>query len=99
MLIPAVIPALLLLVASDTPVIDAPVVDQANVLAQSDIDTIGDTLRAHHAKTGVQMAVLIIDTTEGVPIEDYSLAVAEKWQGGTKGCVFSVTSGSRRSPR
>jgi uncharacterized protein len=74
-----------LVVAADTPVIDAPVVDRGRVLAQRDVDDISATLRAHQARTGVQMAVLLIDTTAGVPIEDYALTVAEKWQGGARG--------------
>ena len=65
--------------------IDRPVVDQVGVLRPITVDALGQTLQAHQDQTGVQIAVLIVETTGGVPIEDYSLAVAQRWGGGAAG--------------
>ncbi len=64
------------------PQINHPVVDRAGVLTGSEVDRISDKLFAHHEATGVQMAVLFVDSTGEIPIEDYSLEVAEEWEGG-----------------
>ncbi|MCB9543710.1 MAG: TPM domain-containing protein [Myxococcales bacterium] len=62
--------------------IDAPVVDRADVLSPAAEAWIADRLRAHRDATGVQIAVLTVPTTHGVPIEDFSHAVASAWGGG-----------------
>lgn len=62
--------------------IDHPVVDEVGVVSPSDVDELSETLFAHREETGVQMAVLFVETTGDVPIEDYSMQVAEKWEGG-----------------
>jgi uncharacterized membrane protein YgcG len=54
-------------------------------LPETRVDAVED--RLHEIETdypGVQMAVLIIDSLEGEPIEDFSLRVAEKWKLGRK---------------
>ncbi len=69
--------------AAETPMIDHPVVDNAGVLSADAIDDIAQKLFDHHDTTGVQMAVLFVDTTDEEPIEDFSLRVAEQWEGGS----------------
>ena len=61
------------------------VVDEAGVLTQSEIDALTAQIDAYEAATKGQMAVLIIKTLHGDPIEDFSLAVAEKWKIGRRG--------------
>ncbi len=81
----ATIAAILVLVGGVVealPTIDYPVVDEADVLSSEEIDRISTKLYEHHETTGVQMAVLFVETTGDQPIEDFSLAVAEKWEGG-----------------
>ncbi len=50
---------------------------------------------------GPQMAVVFVRTTEGQPIEDYAMRVAEMWGGGSKerddGIVLLFAIGDRRS--
>lgn len=61
------------------------VVDAAGVLTQSEIDSLTAQIDAYEAATKGQMAVLLIKNLHGDAIEDFSLAVAEKWQIGWKG--------------
>jgi len=69
---------------ADTPTIDAPVTDLTQLLPKSAVDSLDAKLREHLEKHGVQIAVLLIRTTHGEPIEDYSIRVAKKWGGGSK---------------
>ncbi len=61
------------------------VVDEAGVLTSGEIDTLTRRIDAFEAASGGQMAVLIIRSLYGDAVEDYALAVAEKWQIGWKG--------------
>lgn len=65
--------------------VDAPVVDQARVLAARDRDAIAARLRDLADRTGVQMAVLLIETTGDEPIEGFSIRTATAWGGGRRG--------------
>lgn len=61
------------------------VVDQAGVLTSDEIDMLTRRIDAFEAASGGQMAVLLIRSLYGDAVEDYSLAVAEKWKIGWKG--------------
>ena len=61
------------------------VVDEAGVLTQSEIDTLTRQIDVFEAASGGQMAVLLIRSLYGDAVEDFSLAVAEKWKIGWKG--------------
>lgn len=61
------------------------VVDEAGVLNFAEIDTLTGRIDAFEAASGGQMAVLIIRSLYGDAVEDYALAVAEKWKIGWKG--------------
>lgn len=76
------LPALLL---GSTPVINEPVVDQSGLLSSSDDEEVASALVRLRNETGVQMAMLLVDSTGGEPIEDYSMRVFEAWKGGTAG--------------
>ncbi|WP_434045023.1 MULTISPECIES: TPM domain-containing protein [Sorangium] len=80
--------------------IEAAVNDHAGVLTQAERDDLTRKLHAHREKTGVQIAVLLVKTTGGVPIEDYSLEIAEAWGGGTKqqdnGVLYTLAIDDRR---
>lgn len=67
------------------PTIDRPVVDTSGRLSSSDREAVATGLVRLRQETGVQMAVLMVDTTGGVPIEDYSIQAARAWRGGEQG--------------
>lgn len=64
-------------------VIERPVTDTAQLLSAESVVTLESTLRDHQQVTGVQMAVVTVRTTEGVPIEDFALGLATAWGGGS----------------
>ena len=61
------------------------VVDDAGVLSQSEIDALTAQIDAYEAASKAQMAVYLIRSLHGDAIEDFSLAVAEKWKIGWRG--------------
>ncbi len=67
------------------PVIERPVTDRAKALRADEVAPLEDKLLAHQRATGVQLAVLFVQTTGAVPIEDFALEVASKWGGGERG--------------
>jgi uncharacterized protein len=67
------------------PIIDRPVVDARGLLSAQDEEAVASALVSLREQTGAQMAVLLIDTTGGEPIEDYALRAAEQWRGGQAG--------------
>src|SRR5882757_4682283 len=60
------------------------VVDQTGTLSGSDIAALTQTLKDLEARKGSQIAVLIVPTTEGEAIEQFSIRVAEAWKIGRK---------------
>jgi uncharacterized protein len=61
------------------------VTDLAHVLSAQDAEQLTDELKAHEEKTGNQVAVLVLPSLEGEPIEEYSHRVATTWKLGRKG--------------
>ncbi len=59
--------------------------DQAGVLDAATASRLNAMLAELEQKTTAQMIVLTVQTTSGVPIDDFALALAEKWQLGQKG--------------
>ena len=62
---------------------DIPVVDQTNTLSEEQKVALAEQIAAERAKSGNQIAVLMIPTLESESIEDYSLKVAREWGIGT----------------
>lgn len=60
------------------------VVDQTATLSSSDIASLNDRLRDLETRKGAQIAVLIVPTTDGEAIEQFSIRVAEAWKIGRK---------------
>lgn len=73
------------LVALDVPPLTGRVVDLAGVLPVYDSTQLTEQLKAHEEKTGNQVAVLILPSLEGEPLEEYSHRVATTWKLGQKG--------------
>jgi uncharacterized protein len=59
--------------------------DYANVIDASTEQSLNGILQELEQKTGAQYIVLTVQTTEGVPIEQFALEYAEKWKLGQKG--------------
>src|ERR1700709_1951266 len=60
------------------------VVDQTGTLSTNDVSALNQTIRAFEARKGSQVAVLIVPTTDGEAIEQFSLRGAEPWKIGRK---------------
>jgi uncharacterized protein len=75
------------------------VVDQTGTLTSGDIALLNQTIRSFEARKGSQVAVLIVPTTDGEAIEQFSLRVAEAWKIGRKkvddGAVLVIAKNDR----
>lgn len=84
----------------NVPSLSAPVVDEVGLLDAGARNSISQTLSAYQAKSGNQLQVLIIDTLDGEPIEDFSIRVAEKWKLGSaerdNGVLLLIVNSDRR---
>ena len=67
-------------VDADKLILNSPVVDQANILNPQQKQRLEAQLQGIYRKGLAQAAIVIVPTTGGVPIFDYSLQAAEKWQ-------------------
>ncbi|WP_367104725.1 YgcG family protein [uncultured Psychrobacter sp.] len=67
-------------VDADKLILNSPVVDQANILNPQERLRLETQLQNIYRQGLAQAAVVIVPTTNGVPIFDYALQVAEKWQ-------------------
>ena len=76
------------------------VVDQTGTLSSGDVAQLSQRLADLQTRKGSQIAVLIVPTTEGEPIEQFSLRVAEAWKIGRKkvddGALLVVAKNDRR---
>lgn len=67
-------------VDADKLILNSPVVDQANILNPQQKLRLETQLQDIYRQGLAQAAVVIVPTTNGIPIFDYALQVAEKWQ-------------------
>ncbi|MGO2279243.1 TPM domain-containing protein [Psychrobacter sp. AOP7-D1-21] len=67
-------------VDADKLILNEPVVDQANILNPQEKLRLEAQLQSIYQEGLAQAAVVIVPTTNGVPIFDYALQVAEKWE-------------------
>jgi uncharacterized protein len=72
------------LAAVAVPPLSGRVVDQTGTLRSDDVASLTQTLKNFEARKGSQIAVLIVPTTDGETIEQFSLRVAEAWKIGRK---------------
>ncbi len=59
--------------------------DQANVISSSTERSLNGILQELEQKTGAQYVILTVKSTQGLPIEQFSIELAEQWQLGQKG--------------
>ncbi|MGY2903552.1 TPM domain-containing protein [Bradyrhizobium sp. URHC0002] len=82
------------------PPLSGQVVDQTGTLSAGDIAALTQTLKDLETRKGSQVAVLIVPTTDGEAIEQYSLRVAEAWKIGRKkiddGALLVIAKNDRR---
>ena len=71
--------------ALDVPLLTGRVVDLAQVLPATVAASLVRDLEAHEAKTSNQVAVLILPSLEGEPLESFAHRVATTWKLGQKG--------------
>ncbi len=71
--------------ALDVPALTGRVVDLAQVLPAEVAASLANDLEAHETKTSNQVAVLILPSLEGEPIESFSHLVSTTWKLGQKG--------------
>ncbi len=75
------------------------VVDQTGTLSSGDVASLNQTIRNFEARKGSQIAILIVPTTDGEAIEQFSLRVAEAWKIGRKkiddGAVLVIAKNDR----
>src|SRR5215813_10673964 len=76
------------------------VVDQTGTLSSGDIAQLTQKLADLQTRKGSQIAVLIVPTTDGEPIEQFALRVAEAWKIGRKkiddGALLVIAKNDRR---
>jgi uncharacterized protein len=66
------------------PPLSGRVVDRTGTLSSDDIASLTQTLKDLETRKGSQIAVLIVPTTDGESIEQFSIRVAEAWKIGRK---------------
>ena len=82
------------------PALSGRVVDQTGTLTAGDIAALTQQLKDLETRKGSQIAVLIVPTTDGEAIEQFSLRVAEAWKIGRKriddGALLVIAKNDRR---
>ena len=71
--------------AAELPRFSQPVVDTAGAVSAATEAQIGTELADFRQRSGTQIAVAVIDTTDGASIEDYAIDLARSWGVGEKG--------------
>jgi uncharacterized protein len=67
------------------PRLAARVTDLTSTLSDAERSALESKLAAFEEKTGAQMAVLVVPTTQPEPVETYAIRVADAWKVGRKG--------------
>jgi len=74
--------------------------DYANVINPSEEQSLNGILQELEQKTGAQYIVLTVETTGGIPIEDFAIELAGRWKLGQKGkdngMLFVLAKSDRR---
>ena len=66
------------------PELSGRVIDQVGVLNQNQVNALEEKLKNLESQKGSQLAILVIPTTDGESIEQFSLRVVEEWKLGRK---------------
>lgn len=71
-------------VTADQLVLNDPVVDMAGILTTAQKSALAQKLHRLHEDKLAQAAIVIVPSTQGVPIFDYAMSVADRWKLGDK---------------
>ncbi|MCO4755328.1 MAG: TPM domain-containing protein, partial [Bacteriovoracaceae bacterium] len=66
------------------PRLSSPVVDTAGLFTRQEQASLAAKIRKIHTSGGPQLQILIVESLEGLAIEEYSIKVAEQWKIGNK---------------
>ena len=67
-------------VSPDALKLDRPVIDQAEILSDAQEAALATRLRGWYDDGLMQAAVVIVDSTDGIPLKDYSQTLFARWQ-------------------
>lgn len=85
--------------SQDIPELKSRVNDYAGMLNQTEKNNLESLLQQIEKSTTAQLVLLTVNSLDGIPIEDYSIKVAEKWKIGTKqdnGLIVIVAKNDRK---
>lgn len=87
-------------VSADKLILNNPVIDEAQILSPSDKQALEQKIRSINQRGLAQMAVVIVSSTDGEDIFDYSMKVADRWKLGKKdtdqGLLMTVAINDRK---
>lgn len=82
------------------PTMSSPVVDEAKILSSQEKYEIESWIKRYRETGKAQLQVVIVNDLQGLPIEDYSIKLAEQWKIGNQkrddGVLFIVSTGERK---
>ncbi len=82
------------------PTMSSPVVDEAKILSSQEKYEIESWIKKYRETGKAQLQVVIVNDLQGLPIEDYSIKLAEQWKIGNQkrddGVLFIVSTGERK---
>jgi uncharacterized protein len=86
--------------AESSDVVQAPVTDYAEAIPKPVEDHVGEKLKTHARKTGIEMAVVVLKTTEDEPLDEVAGRIVGQWEGGDAGVrraiLLTVVTGDAR---
>lgn len=65
--------------------LDQPIIDQAQILSESQKQQLTAKIQDLYQRNLAQIAIVMVNSTQGEPIFDYSFRIAEQWKLGKKG--------------
>ena len=82
------------------PPMSQPVIDQVGLMSSRVVASLSEILRALHAQTGTQMAILVTQDTQGLSLEEFSIKIVENWKLGSeksdRGALLLIVRGERK---
>ena len=84
----------------ELPSLTGPVIDEVGLLNSREQRTLASELSKIYDNGGPQFQLLIVESLQGLPIEDYSINAVDKWKLGNKdkddGLLFLISKNDRK---